>query len=168
MTSASKPGIQRRAMSAAVFVSWLFPAEHACAAQAATTVRKALPFDSQTWSDLLAHGPKPAAYVFTTTYCSTCPEVFELLHASIGKSRKKLPLVAVVMDAPAEQALRHARHYRGINQLYVFDGFEPEIRQSVDPQWHNITPYVVLVDRHGKTQRCIGEPEPAMLKAWLS
>lgn len=76
-------------------------------------------------------------------------------------------LAAVVMDVPGVQALAHVHHYSGVTRVYAFDGFEPEIRQTVDPQWRNVTPYVVLIDRKGAVQRVIGPPNAAQLKAWL-
>lgn len=124
-------------------------------------------FDETTWASLLQSGPRPAAYVFTTSYCSTCPDAFDKLQAFIVASRKKVELVAVLMDVQGARALAHARHYVGATRLYAFDGFEPAIRQSVDPKWPNVTPYVVLLGRSGPVQRSIGPPEAAMLKAWL-
>ena len=116
---------------------------------------------------MLKHGPRPAAYVFTTTYCSTCPDAFEKLKTFIAASNKKVELAAVVMDVPAERALVHARHFAGATKLYAFDGFEPAIRQSVDPKWPNVTPYIVLLGHNGAVQRSIGPPEANMLKKWL-
>lgn len=176
MTSVSKPcranpidcSVGRRSVTTCLLTTLLLPAGYALAAQSTPPVRKVAPFDTSTWAELMARGPRPAAYVFTTTYCSTCPEVFEQLHTTIVKSRKKVPLTAVVMDVPGDAALRHARHYKGITQMYAFDGFEPEIRQTVDPKWPNITPYVVLVGRDGLAQRCIGTPEADALKRWLA
>lgn len=124
-------------------------------------------FDARTWEQLLRSGPRPAAYVFTTTYCSTCPAVFDLLDETIKAARQRVELAAVVMDAQGERALAHAHHYSGATRFYAFDGFEPEIRQAIDPKWRNITPYVVLIDRRGGEQRCLGAPAPAMLQAWL-
>jgi hypothetical protein len=72
------------------------------------------------------------------------------------------------MDAQGERALAHAHHYRGATRIYAFDGFEPEIRQAVDPQWRNITPYVVLLGRKGDPQRSIGPPEAARVQTWLA
>lgn len=123
--------------------------------------------DVGTWVRLLQSGPRPAAYVFTTTYCSTCPAVFELLQRAILAARQPVELAAVVMDARGGQALAHAHHYRGITRLYAFSGFEPEIRYAVDPKWRNITPYVVLLDRQGRAQRFIGQPRAGVLKTWL-
>jgi len=73
-----------------------------------------------------------------------------------------------MMDVAGPQALRHASHFKGMTQMYAFDGFEPALRQTVDPAWPNVTPYVVLIGRNGVVQRSIGPPEPAMLKAWLA
>jgi hypothetical protein len=148
-------------------VSWsnqpVAPVVHAQAA-----IKKVADFNEETWVELLKHGPRPAAYVFTTTYCSTCPDAFEKLKAFIATSNKKVELVAVVMDVPAERALVHARHFVGATQLYAFDGFEPAIRQSVDPKWPNVTPYIVLLGRDSSVQRSIGPPEASMLKKWLA
>jgi len=125
-------------------------------------------FDGATWQQLLRSGPRPAAYVFTTTYCSTCSAVFELLHTHLVATRRRTELAAVLMDVQGERALAHARHYTGITRLYAFNGFEPEIRRAVDPKWRNITPYVVLLDRHGREQRAIGPPDAGRLLAWLA
>ncbi len=73
---------------------------------------------------------------------------------------------AVVMDAQGEGARVHAHHDRGITRLYAFNGFEPEIRHAVDPKWRNVTPYVVLLDRQGASQRVIGPPSAAQLQHW--
>lgn len=125
-------------------------------------------FDETTWSKLLQSGPRPAAYVFTTTFCSTCPDAFDQLRAFIKASRQKVELAAVVMDVSAERVLAHAHHYAGATKFFAFDGFAPVIRQSVDPKWPNVTPYIVLLSRAGAVQRSIGPPEPAMLKKWLA
>ena len=79
-----------------------------------------------------------------------------------------LRLDAVVMDVPAERVLAHAHHYAGATKFFAFDGFAPAIRQSVDPKWPNVTPYIVLLSRGGAVQRGIGPPEPAMLRNWLA
>jgi hypothetical protein len=71
------------------------------------------------------------------------------------------------MDVGGNQALRHAVHFQGLTQMYAFDGFEAAIRQSVDPHWPNVTPYVVLIDKKGRLQKFIGPPTPKALRAWL-
>ena len=134
----------------------------------ASTPRTVLPFDEKTWAHALQHGPRPAAYLFTTSYCSTCPAAFEVLHKAVLQRKDKPELNAVMMDVAGPQALRHASHFKGMTQMYAFDEFEPAIRQAVDPAWPNVTPYVVLVDARGQTQRTIGPPTPSMLKRWLS
>ena len=133
-----------------------------------STQRTVLPFDEKTWAHALHHGPRPAAYLFTTSYCSTCPAAFAVLHKAVQQRKDKPELNAVMMDVAGPQALRHASHFKGMSQMYAFDGFEPAIRQAVDPAWPNVTPYVVLIDARGQTQRTIGPPTPAMIKRWLS
>jgi hypothetical protein len=141
---------------------------HPQAQAKAPAPRTARPFDEKTWAHALQHGPRPAAYLFTTSYCSTCPAAFEVLHKAVQHRQTKPELNAVMMDVMGPQALRHAAHFKGMSQMYAFDGFEPAIRQAVDPAWPNVTPYVVLIDARGQTQRAIGPPTPAMLKRWLS
>ena len=142
--------------------------EHPHGEAKAPSKRTVLPFDEKTWVHALQHGPRPAAYLFTTSYCSTCPAAFAVLHKAMQKRKDKPELNAVMMDVAGPQALRHASHFKGMTQMYAFDGFEPAIRQAVDPAWPNVTPYVVLVDAKGQTQRVIGPPTPVMLKRWLA
>ena len=128
--------------AAAPLVSWSNqPLAPALRAQSATN--KVADFNEGTWAELLKHGPRAA-------------------------SNKKVELAAVVMDVPAERALVHARHFAGATKLYAFDGFEPAIRQSVDPKWPNVTPYIVLLGHNGSVQRSIGPPDASMLKKWLA
>ena len=134
---------------------------------APTAIQTVADFDAATWKQLLAKGSRPAAYVFTNSFCATCPEVFELLHQAVTSAGQPVELVAILMDVRDERALAHARHYVGVTTVYAFDGFEPAIRQAVDRKWRNITPYVVLVGRAGKLQRVTGQPDAKQLKAWL-
>lgn len=134
----------------------------------ASTPHTVLPFDERAWAHALQHGPRPAAYLFTTSYCSTCPAAFAVLHKAVQQRKDKPELNAVMMDVAGQQAMRHASHFKGMTKMYAFDGFEPAIRQAVDPAWPNVTPYVVLVDAKGQTQRVIGPPESAVLKRWLA
>lgn len=168
MNSASD--LSRRRALAALLLPWVGVPNRGLAheAQEHSAIKTVANFSADTWAHLLREGRRPAAYVFTTTYCSTCPEVFELLHATMAARRQRTELAAVVMDAQGARALAHARHYTGVTRLYAFDGFEPEIRHAVDPRWRNITPYVVLLDRQRRTQRVIGPPSAAQLKAWLA
>lgn len=161
---------RRRLLAATLALPGFYASNQALAQhhQAHAAIKTAADFDAAVWQRLLREGPRPAAYVFTTTYCSTCPAVFELLQAAVAAARRRVELAAVVMDAQGARALAHAHHYSGVTRLYAFNGFEPEIRQAVDPKWRNITPYVVLLDRHGRDQRVIGPPDAARLKAWLA
>ena len=143
------------------------PHAHSQGHAKASAQRTVLPVDEKTWAHALQHGPRPAAYLFTTSYCSTCPAAFAVLHKAVQQRKDKPELNAVMMDVAGPQALRHASHFKGMTQMYAFDGFEPAIRQAVDPAWPNVTPYVVLVDAKGQTQRVIGPPTPVMLKRWL-
>lgn len=166
----ARPQTGRRAMLAAAVAAWFYMPNKALAlaSKAQEAIKSVVPFDASTWARLVRQGPRPAAYVFTTTYCPTCPDAFDKLHAAVVASRQQVELAAVVMDVQGERALIHAHHYQGATRIYAFDGFEPEIRQSVDPKWRNVTPYVVLIGRSGTVQRTIGPPDAAMLKAWLA
>ena len=135
---------------------------------ASRTLSSTQAFHEKSWAQLLKDGPRPAAYLFTTTYCSTCPAAFEVLHQAVKEKGRPVPLMAVMMDANGAKALRHASHFKGMTKMYAFEGFEPEIRQSVDPAWPNVTPYVVMIDAKGNVQKIIGPPPPEMLKRWLS
>jgi len=165
------PAPTRRRVLAGLGLLPLVGLPGAAAAQTGHThdaINSVADFDETTWARLLQSGPRPAAYVFTTTYCSTCPDAFDRLQAFVKATRQKVELAAVVMDVSAERVLVHAHHYVGATRFYAFDGFAPAIRQSVDPKWPNVTPYVVLLDRNGAVQRTIGPPAPAMLKKWLA
>ena len=168
MNSTSK--FPKRALLA---VALLFPSLYmpngavALAQHTHSAITTVADFDATTWTQLLRSGPRPAAYVFTNSFCATCPETFDVLQKTVSASGKPVPLAAILMDVQGERALAHAHHYAGVTKIYAFDGFEPAIRQAVDPAWRNITPYVVLVGRNGKLQRVTGQPTAAQLKAWL-
>ena len=124
-------------------------------------------FNEETWAKLLKTGPRPAAYMFTTSYCTACPAVFQEVRDATSKSRTRTELIVVMMDAEGPNALRHASHFKGMTQLFSFDGYEPAIRSTVDPTWRNITPYVVLIDRKGGIQKGVGSPTSQSLQQWL-
>ena len=125
-------------------------------------------FDATTWRQLMRTGPRPAAYVFTNSFCTVCPEVFALLQQTVAPLDLSVDRAAILMDVQGDRALSVARHYPGATQVYAFDGDGAAIRKRVDPQWHNITPFVVLVGRNGKVQRITGVPDAQQLKAWLA
>ena len=126
------------------------------------------PFDETTWTRLVEKGPRPAAYIFTATTCSTCPDVFEKLRSFVMDAHRPVELAAVMMDVQGVRAVEHAsQRYLGLTRLYAFHGDEAAIRQSVDRKWPDATPYIVLLGRDGSMQRSSGAPDPAMLKKWL-
>ena len=59
------------------------------------------PFNEETWVKLLKTGPRPAAYMFTTSYCSACPAVFQEVRDATSKSRTRPELIVVMMDGHA-------------------------------------------------------------------
>ncbi len=126
------------------------------------------PFDANTWTRLVEKGPRPAAYIFTATTCSTCPEVFEQLRSFVMDAHRPVELAAVVMDVEGVRAVEHgARKYLGLTRLYGFHGDAAALRLSVDPKWSGAAPYIVLLGRNGSVQRSMGAPDAAMLKQWL-
>lgn len=156
------------ASAAAALSAWVSPLMAQPSRKPHAMPHAVLDFDETTWAQLLAKSPRPAAYLFTTTYCPNCPDAFDKVMAFVMQARRPVELAVVVMDVQGKSALVHAHHYRGASRLYAFDGFEPAIRQSVDPKWPKVTPYVVLLGRDGSVQRSIGAPEEPMLKQWLS
>jgi hypothetical protein len=161
---------RRTLLAAAVLVFSAFCMQNVAAATvdgAQAAIKTVADFDATTWRTLLRTGPRPAAYVFTNSFCATCPEVFELLQQTTAGAGQAVELAAILMDVRGERALAHARHFAGATRIYAFDGFEPAIRKAVDPKWHNITPYVVLVARNGRLQRVIGPPDAKQLQTWL-
>lgn len=117
---------------------------------------------------MVEKGPRPAAYIFTATTCSTCPDIFEKLRVFVMDAHRPVELAAVMMDVEGVRAIEHgARKYIGLTRLYAFHGDEAALRLSVDPQWPGSTPYIVLLGRDGSMQRSVGAPDAAMLKKWL-
>lgn len=164
-------GFTKRALLAASLWALMLPIA-VLAAGPEVASAKAAPLQVQawnehTWARLLAKGPRPAAYMFTASYCSICPKTFGVVRQAAQGSRHQIEWVAVLTDVIGEQAQSYAAHLPGLTQLYAFDGFEPAIRQSVDPSWANITPYIVLKDRQGKLQRVLGTPDASTLQRWL-
>ena len=61
-----------------------------------------LDFDESTWPVLLQSGPRPAAYLFTTSYCSTCPDAFAKVRDGAAKRGLKVPLAAKLRSGLAQ------------------------------------------------------------------
>lgn len=165
-----RPMGRRGVLAASValaLTAWTGPVLAQAGRKLRVTLNSVVHFDENTWARLVDKGPRPAAYIFTTTFCPNCPDAFEKLRTFVMDSHRPVELVVVLMDVEGVKAVEHAHHYVGATRLYAFHGFEPAIRQSVDPKWPNVTPYIVLLGRDGSVQRSIGVPEPAMLKKWL-
>lgn len=151
----------------------IFPSIHmangAVAPTDATTqdTKNVANFNAATWHALMRAGPKPAAYVFSNSFCTVCPEVFELLQQTVAPLDQPIDRAAILMDVQGDRALAAARHYVGATQVYAFEGDGAALRKLVDAKWHNITPFVVLVGRNGKVQRITGVPDAKQIKAWL-
>jgi len=126
-----------------------------------------IPFDETSWAQLLRGTVRPAAFLFTTSYCATCVQAFDSVQKELRARGARVPVNVVMMDVEGASAQHHAMLFQGLTTLYAFDGFEPAIRQSVDPAWPNVTPYMVLIDRRGQLQRVLGQPTATVLKRWL-
>ena len=98
----------------------------------APTQRTVLPFDEKTWAHALQHGPRPAAYLFTTSYCSTCPAAFAVLHKAV-QQRKDLVLIISEhshIHAPGAGHATCAQH-RNIGHKADFFPFTHGVSQSL-------------------------------------
>lgn len=153
---------------------WLASTSLALASCAAFGIAQAAParvesFDSKTWAALRTQAKEPLLVVFTTTWCSVCPETFDSLAKAIGAGTVKARPIGVVMDrAPGEEdpALLSNAHYRQTTRLFAFDGQEAALRHTVDPNWRSITPYVVYLAPGQAPRSKLGTPSAAELAAW--
>ena len=102
----SRPPNRRAVLAAAAVMATGGWAQQALAApeRKRVTLNSVLPFDTSTWQRLVDKGPRPAAYIFTTTYCPSCPEAFDRLFAHIQATRKMAELVVVLMDVQGAKA----------------------------------------------------------------
>jgi hypothetical protein len=125
------------------------------------------PFTELTWQEWQQKLPRPAIVVFSTTYCSTCPQAFADLAGAVRKAGTNVPLIAVVMDAEGKGELPHLKHYRHANRIFVFQGPEAALRFSVNPRWRGVTPYVALFASEGEPRLIAGAPSPEDLRVVL-
>jgi hypothetical protein len=125
------------------------------------------PFDAETWGRLKATLPRPAVVVFTTTYCATCPEVFEGLGTEIRARRPGAPLVAVVLDGEALGHRPRDAHLARADRLFAFRGpQEAALRHAVDPSWRGVTPWVALIAADGSVSFGGGTPTRDRMDVW--
>jgi hypothetical protein len=134
---------------------------------AAGAPRSIEPFGSDTWRAWQAGLPRPAIVVFTTTYCSTCPEAFAYLADAIATHALGATLIAVVMDGEDHPNLLRDAHYRRADRLFVFQGQEAALRHAVDPRWRGVTPYVALFGSRGAPTLVAGRPSLDVLQQHL-
>jgi hypothetical protein len=124
-------------------------------------------FDSTTWNSLQHSLSRPAAVVFTATYCESCPQVLAKLHTELADhTGSDESLIAVVIDGAEDLSAVQAEHYSA-HRVFVFDGDEVALRYGVDPKWHGETPLVALLPKHGKPVMVAGMPNAKELASWL-
>jgi thiol-disulfide isomerase/thioredoxin len=124
------------------------------------------PFDANTWAKLQEDLPRPAAVVFTATYCANCPEVLAQLERALHERGAKGEIVAVVIDEADAETLANNHHYTHATRLFVFDGNEAQLRFRVDPRWRGVTPYVALLSADA-IRFVAGPPKEQDLRQWL-
>ena len=165
MSRSNDRSARRRLLGAGVGLAAACAAFGPRAAHAAAP--RAEPFDAETWARLKASLPRPAVVVFTTTYCATCPEVFEGLGAEIRMRRPGAPLVAVVLDGESLGRRPREAHLARAARLFAFRGQqEAALRHAVDPSWRGVTPWVALIGADGAVTFGGGTPTRDRLDAW--
>jgi len=124
-------------------------------------------FTAVTWTQWQRVLPRPAIVVFSTTYCPTCPQVFNDLAHSVRHAGAAVPLIAVIMDIDGLARVERLEHFRLADRLFVFRGNEAALRFSVDPRWRGVTPYVALFGLRGAPTLTAGNPDAAQMRAVL-
>ena len=124
-------------------------------------------FDEHTWDSLQRSVARPAAVVFTATYCESCPQVFQKLNTELEKKHIEAALIAVVINGAEDPTSLNAEHYATAQRLFVFDGDEASLRYRVDPSWRGVTPFVALLPKHGAPVLVTGMPSSQELARWL-
>jgi hypothetical protein len=123
-------------------------------------------FDAKTWARLQQDLPRPAAVVFTATYCANCPQIIERLTETLRNRGLQQQVIAVVIDAASDQELLSSGHYKSAARLFAFDGDEAALRHGVDPRWRGVTPYVALLSEQNKVVFVAGAPSDAQIIEW--
>lgn len=124
-------------------------------------------FDAASWDRLQTDLSRPAAIVFTATYCVNCPAVLAQLAQALKAHGIKGEIVAVVIDDAAAPELLKSEHYAQASRLFLFEGNEASLRYRVDPRWRGVTPYIALLSDDGKTTFSAGTPSAEQVAAWL-
>jgi hypothetical protein len=127
------------------------------------------PFDGATWQALQAGMTKPAAVVFTATYCAVCPAALETMRRELRARRPDATLIAVVIDAaPGDPALARHAHYRAADRVYAFAAPAAQVQHAVNPRWRGITPSVALLAPGARLAWSTGVPPVDALQAWAA
>lgn len=125
------------------------------------------PFDAATWQALSTRPERPAAIVFTATYCANCPEAVALLARTVREHGLDAQVLAVVIDGtPGDHRLAAHQHYRGADRLYAFSGPAQQVQHAVNPRWRGITPSVVLIKPGASPRWITGLPDAEALERW--
>ena len=85
-------------------------------------------FTTATWARWQRDLPRPAIVVFSTTYCPTCPQVFNDLAQSVKRAGAAVALIAVIMDIDGLPRVERLEHFRLADRLFVFRGNEAALR----------------------------------------
>ena len=149
---------------AAVMLPWACALAFSCAVASPKTVER---FDASTWARMQEQLPRPAAVVFTATYCANCPVLIGHLAETLRQRGLLQRVVAVVIDAADNEELLKSEHYESASQLFAFDGDEARLRYGIDPRWRGVTPYVALLGTQSKVLFVAGTPSKAQIDAWL-
>jgi hypothetical protein len=126
------------------------------------------PFDADTWARMQERLPRPAAVVFTATYCANCPAVIGRYAEALGKRGLEREVVAVVIDEASSETLLSSDHYRSASQLFAFEGDETRLRYGVDPRWRGVTPYTALLGKGDEVIFVAGMPSDEQIESWLA
>jgi hypothetical protein len=170
--SACLPSLIQRRLFLRNIARWAEGVGAVLAACALTATAVAAPsnverFDVVAWERLQKELPRPAAVVFTATYCVSCPAVLAQLSDALKGQGIKGDVIAVVIDEAEARELLKSEHYGRASRLFLFEGNEASLRYHVDPRWRGVTPYIALLPAEGKTILTAGAPSDAQLAAWL-
>src|SRR5574343_474378 len=104
------------------------------------------PFTRTGWADLQQAENGRAVVVFSSTDCAHCPGVIRTLAGEIARAGRPVRLYVVVLAGAGQEAhLQDDPVYRLAHRLHVVTDEELPVRHAVNPAWHGLTPYIVLL-----------------------
>jgi thiol-disulfide isomerase/thioredoxin len=116
------------------------------------------------------HAGRPFILTLWSLTCHHCAKELQTL-GKLARSDRKLPLVIVATDTPAEAPeLRAALKRYGLDRLdtWVFADAVPErLRYAIDPAWRGELPKSYLFDAAHRREAHSGLLSEAQLKEWL-